>query len=142
MHDLSTESGSATIGFSQPSYTAMEGGDRVTVCIVVTSLTGQVDDEFFVGFSAINGSLAQMFSTSAGVSLTGANVGDSVLCLPVPNAEDNLVEEDILSTISAFVEAPPSITYTQGGDQTSVLVLDNDGNVDFNCEDKCCNNYY
>lgn len=117
------------IGFSQSNYSAMEGGDAVNVCIIVASLTGQLNEEAFIGFSAISGSLARMFRTSASVNFTAAKVGDTLLCLPIPNDDDNSVEEDIPSTISAFIEGPDSISYIEGGDRTTVLVTDNDGNV-------------
>ena len=117
------------IGFSQPSYSVMEGNDTVNVCIVVTSLTGQLNNEAFIGFSAINGSLVRTFRTSAAVDFTAAQVGDALLCLPVPNADDNFVEEDIPSTIRAFIEGPGSISFVEGGARTTVLVTDNDGIV-------------
>ena len=130
-HSLySTEPSSAMIGFSQPSYSVMEGGAAVNVCIIVTSLTGQLINNrvgAFIGFRAINGSLVRVFTTSASVSFMAAQVGDPLLCLPVPNAEDNFVEEDIPSTITAFIEGPDSISFTEGGARTTVLVTDNDG---------------
>lgn len=115
------------IGFSQPSYSVMEGDDTVNVCIIVTSLTGQLNDEAFIGFSAINGSLVRIFRTTAAVNFTAVQVGDSLLCLPIPNADDNFVEEDIPFTISAFIEGPDSISFVEGGARTTVLVTDNDG---------------
>ena len=117
------------IGFSQPSYSAMEGGDTVNVCIIVASLTGQLTEEAFIGFLAVNGSLVRIFRTSEAVDFTGVQVGDTLLCLPVPNDDDNFVEEDIPSTISAFIEGPDSISFVEGGDRTNVLVTDNDGNI-------------
>ena len=116
------------IGFSQPSYSVMEGGAAVNVCIIVTSLTGQLNREgAFIGFRAINGSLLRVFTTSASVNFMAAQVGDPLLCLPIPNAEDNFVEEDIPSTITAFIEGPDSVSFTEGGARTSVLITDNDG---------------
>ena len=117
------------IGFSQPSYSVMEGGAAVNVCITVVSLTGQLNEGIFIGFSAINGSLAHTFITSAPVNFMAVQVGDPLLCLPVPNADNNFVEENVPSTITAFIEGPDSISFIEGGARTTVLVTDDDGNV-------------
>ena len=111
-------SASATIGFSQASYTAMEGGRPVSICIVVVSLVNQLTESAFIGFS--NSEVSDEFSFNE------ASVGDEVLCQSVSIADDNVVEPRELRIFTAFIEAPPSITFASGRDSATLNIIDND----------------
>ena len=120
---------SATIGFSQANYTAMEGGEAVLVCIVLLSRTGPPLTEFaLIGFSVSQGSLGR-FSAVGEVNFAGVMVGDPLLCQNLTIQEDNIAEPDQVSMLSAFIEGPGSISYAPGGDEATVIVIDNDGRL-------------
>lgn len=61
------------------------------------------------------------------MDFAGAMVGDPLLCQNLTIQEDNIPEPDQVSLISAFIEGPPSINYAPGRDQTTIIVIDNDG---------------
>ena len=110
---------SATIGFSQATYTAIEGVDPIlTICLVVVSLTGQPTDTVLVGFSDVMG----------GYNFTGAQVGDEILCQTVNISDDNVVERRVDVRIFAFIEALPfsMITFASGRDTTILSIVDDD----------------
>ena len=98
----------------------MEGGDPISICLVVVSLTGQPTDTILVGFSGIRGTP---------FNFDGAQVGDEVLCTPVNISDDNVVvRRDGGLLVSAFIEALPSsmITFSPGRDTATLFIDDND----------------
>ena len=115
----------AMIGFSESDYTAVEGGEDISVCIVLVSLTGQVNEEVFVGINTVRGSPLS-FSVSGAVNLTGIEVGEAILC-GSPVIEDDMIFMELQQSIlSAFVEAF-AVTFAPDGDSASIIVIDNDG---------------
>ena len=116
----------AEIGFSQSAYTVIEGGEEISVCVVLVSLTGQVNEEAFVGINTLQGS-ALSFSVSGAVDFTGVEVNDPILCAPVLIAADNILAGPRLSLVSAFVEGPLSITFTPGGEEATIETVETTG---------------
>ena len=121
---------SGTIGFSQSAYTAMEGGEPVLVCIVLLSQTGPLTGSAFIGFNPFQGPL-EGFRASGGVDFEGVIVGDPLLCQNLTIQDDDIPESDQVSLLSAFIEGPPTINYAPGRDETTIIVIDNDGMLDF-----------
>ena len=104
----------------------VEGGETILVCIVLLSQTGPLTGSALIGFSTFQGPL-EGFRASGEVDFAGAMVGDPLLCQNLTIQEDDIPEPDQVSLISSFIEGPPSINYAPGGDQTTIIVIDNDG---------------
>ena len=96
----------------------MEGGDPVSVCLVVMSVIGQLIETVFVGFSG---------SMITGVfNFDGAQVGDEILCQTFNFSDDNVVEQRPDALLSAFIEASPLITFVPERDVAILRFVDND----------------
>ena len=115
----------AMIEFSQSVYTAVEGGDPISVCISLVSLTGQFTEGPLFGL-AIQGSPSEL-NVSGLVNLTGVEVNETVFCETLMIEDDNIVLGPQQFNVSAFIEGPESITFTPDGDRATIIVADNDG---------------
>ena len=104
----------------------VEGGETILVCMVLLSQTGPLTGSALIGFSTFQGPL-EGFRASGEVDFAGAMVGDPLLCQNLTIQEDDIPEPDQVSLISAFIEGPPSINFAPGGDQATIIVIDNDG---------------
>ena len=104
----------------------MEGGEAITVCIVLLSQNGPLTGSALIGFSTFQGPL-RGFRATGEVNFSGATVGDPLLCQNLTIQDDTIAEPDQVSLLSAFIEGPPFISYASGGDQASIIVIDNDG---------------
>ena len=109
----------------------MEGGEAVLVCIALLSRTGPLTGSAFIGFSVSQGPLEE-FRASGEVNFAGAMVSDPLLCQNLTIQEDNIAEPDQVSMLSAFIEGPEFISYAPGGDETTIIVIDNDGRLKVN----------
>ena len=116
----------AVIGFSQSVYTAVEGGDTISVCINLVSLTGQFTEGPLIGVT-IRGPSMYDLSVSGIVNLTGVEVGEAILCGTDMIEDDDILEGPRLFAVSASVDRPETITFSPGGDHAIVFVIDNDG---------------
>ena len=94
----------------------MEGGDPVSVCLVVVSVTGQLTETAFVGLSGSTGEF----------NFDGAQVGDEILCQTFNFSDDNVVEQMPDVVLFAFIEASPLITFVPERDLAILRFVDND----------------
>ena len=104
----------------------MEGGEAVLVCIVLLSQTGPLTGSALIGFSTVQDTF-EGFRASGEVNFEGAIVGDPLLCQNFTVQDDDIPEPDQATLLSAFIEGPPTINYAPGGDQATIIIIDNDG---------------
>ena len=111
---------------AQSAYTVIERGEEISVCIVLVSLTGQINEEGFSGITTLQGS-ALTFSVSGAVNFTGVAVNEPILCAPVIIERDNNFYGTPAVYCFCFIEGPPFITITPGRDQATIEVVETTG---------------
>ena len=121
MSSCVTPVGSATVGLSQANYSLIEGGDPVSICLVVVSVIGQVTETVFVGLSV---SIAPQITGE--FNFEGAEVGDEILCQMLSLGDDNVVDQQPDAPIFSFIEASPAITFAPERDTAILIFVDND----------------
>lgn len=121
-------SSSAVLQFSESDYRAVEGGEGVSVCLILVSLTGQLIANATVGFT-ISGSQGRPSTQSGLVDLTQSLVGEAVFCgtLSFPGDSRVVGDQQFVLTAFALVNEPDTISFTPGGDQANITYIDNDG---------------
>ena len=120
-----TDVATGTIGFSQSNYTVIEG-EAVIVCIILISQTGALTGIALIGFNAPQGVLGG-FRAMDEVNFAGVMVGDPLLCQNLTIQEDSAVEQDQKVMLSAFIEGLETVSFSPGGDNATVIVIDDDG---------------
>jgi hypothetical protein len=82
------------------------------------SLTGQPTETVFVGLGS---------RTTGEFNFEGAQIGDLILCQTFTLIDDNVVEQQPGTVLSAFIEASsPSIVFAPERDTALLTFVDND----------------
>ena len=99
----------------------------MSACLTLVSLTGQLIENARVGFNVtLPGT--QPTTVSRSVNLTQSLVGETIFCSSPIVTDDNILGDRRFGLLGfATVAGPDSITFTPGGDQATLTVVDNDG---------------